>query len=300
VRNAARLTAFGGVLVLVFALAWTVGARFGDVPYGAPGHSHPGEESTAGQEHQIVAAQEEPGGLSVTEAGYSLTPRTTTFSPGTPGEFAFTVTDPDGRLVTGFDTAHDERLDLIVVRRDAACFQRLHPELGADGVWRTLLTLPTGGVYRAFAAFTPTRGEPLTLGTDLFAPGHFVPTEQAPSRLAEVDGYQVTIDGTLISGTPTRLVASVSRGGVPITDLQPYLGAFGHLVALREHDLGYLHVHPDAVTPPGPSDRAGPRIAFTAEVPTPGTYRLFFGFRHAGAVRTVAFTMITTAPDAPR
>ena len=42
-----------------------------------------------------------------------------------------------------------------------------------------------------------------------------------------------------------RLTARVTRDGEPVTDLEPYLAAYGHLVALREGDLAYLHVHPD-------------------------------------------------------
>lgn len=42
------------------------------------------------------------------------------------------------------------------------------------------------------------------------------------------------------------LTLSVAKGTHPVTDLQPYLGAYGHLVALRQGDLAYLHVHPGA------------------------------------------------------
>ena len=60
-----------------------------------------------------------------------------------------------------------------------------------------------------------------------------------------------------------------------------YLGAGGHLVALREGDMAFLHVHP---TGDGPS--------FAATFPTPGRYRLVLQFRHDGRVRTVAFTQV--------
>jgi len=84
----------------------------------------------------------------------------------------------------------------------------------------------------------------------------------------------------------------VTKDGRPVTDLQPYLGAFGHLVALRSTDLAYLHVHPegapgDGRTPPGPE------VAFHAEVPTAGTYGLYFDFQIDGVVRTAQFTAIT-------
>ena len=83
---------------------------------------------------------------------------------------------------------------------------------------------------------------------------------------------------------------TVTKDGVPVTDLQPYLAAYGHLVALRAGDLAYLHVHPagapgDGVTP------AGPGITFYATAPSAGDYRLFLDFRHAGVVRTAEFTV---------
>ena len=60
-----------------------------------------------------------------------------------------------------------------------------------------------------------------------------------------MDGYTVTLDGDLTAGADAKLTLSVSRDGKPVTDLQPYLAAYGHLVALRDGDLAYLHVHPE-------------------------------------------------------
>jgi hypothetical protein len=77
-----------------------------------------------------------------------------------------------------------------------------------------------------------------------------------------------------------------------VTDLQPYLGAYGHLVALREGDLAYLHVHPDGH--PGDGTTApGPDVVFGAEVPSPGRYLLFLDFRHDGEVHTAPFVVDT-------
>ena len=111
-----------------------------------------------------------------------------------------------------------------------------------------------------------------------------------PSRVAEVDGYQVRLDGDLAVGAAAQVFVTVSREGAPVTDLEPLDDAFGHLVATRDGDLLPAHVHPDA-TPPAPTDRAGPGIAFTAEVPDAGAYRLVLDFRHAGAVHTAVFTL---------
>jgi hypothetical protein len=93
-----------------------------------------------------------------------------------------------------------------------------------------------------------------------------------------VDGDRARAGGT------TNLHFSVWRNGTEVKDLQPYLGARGHLVALREGDLAYLHVHPEEGGEPG----AG--ITFGADFPSPGRYRMFLQFRHAGRVHTTAFT----------
>ncbi len=90
----------------------------------------------------------------------------------------------------------------------------------------------------------------------------------------------------------SELRLNVAHGGRPVTDLRPYLGAFGHLVALRSDDLAYLHVHPA-----GDGDHAtagttgGPDLAFLTTFPTAGSYRLFLDVNVGGAVRTAAFTV---------
>jgi hypothetical protein len=80
---------------------------------------------------------------------------------------------------------------------------------------------------------------------------------------------------------------SVSDDDGPVEDLDPYLAALGHLVAIRTGDLAYLHVHPseEAIEP------GGPDIEFTVEIPSAGTYRLFLDFSHGGEVHTAAFTV---------
>ncbi len=82
-----------------------------------------------------------------------------------------------------------------------------------------------------------------------------------------------------------------------MTDLQPYLAAYGHLVALRQGDLAYLHVHPDGAPGDGRT-KAGPAIVFHTTAPSDGTYRLFLDFKHGGVVRTAEFTL-TAGEEAP-
>ncbi|WP_028922138.1 hypothetical protein [Pseudonocardia acaciae] len=281
-RTSTRLAAYGAALVVLASGGYAVGSAVGPLSSEAGGTS----------EAMSSAGADQPGGLAASSGGYTLTPADPAFTPGAAKEFAFRVTGPDGAAVTGFDVEHDKRMHLIVVRRDTASFQHVHPEMDPDGTWRVPLTLPAAGSYRAFADFARTGGPAITLGVDLVAAGSFEPVTYQPSRTAHVDGYTVTLAGDLVPGRASPVSLTVSRDGREVTDLQPYLSAYGHLVALRGGDLAYLHVHPDGS--PGDGRTApGPTVTFVAEVPSAGTYRLFLDFQHGGVVRTAAFTVPT-------
>ncbi len=211
-------------------------------------------------------------------------------APGRPGRLAFTVTGPDGEPLTDYTRTHDKDLHLVVVRRDLTGYQHVHPEQDEAGRWSVPLTLPAAGTYKLVADFQPAgRSTPLALTSDLTAPGTSTPVPlPAERRNAEVDGYTVTLDGDLTAGTVSELALSVSRDGRPVADLEPYLGAYGHLVALRAGDLAYLHVHPESEVP-------GPEIVFGADVPAAGAHRLYLDFQHDGVVRTAEFTVTAEA-----
>jgi len=287
-------------LAVVFSAALGLGSLAG------PGAPSAATDSTshASSGHDSVEAPQAgdlklPAGLQVTQDGYRLQPVSPALATGTPQPFTFRIVGPDGTPVTGYTKAHDKDLHLIVVRRDLSGFQHVHPTLGPDGTWSIPLAVPAAGQYRVFADFRPAGHEQgLTLGADVPAPGDFQPKAlPAVARTATVDGYTVTLAGDLIPGSSSKLTLSVSKDGTPVTDLQPYLGAYGHLVALRDGDLAYLHVHPDGAPGDGRT-AAGPQITFFAEVPSDGSYRLYLDFQHGGKVRTAEFTAVAGAPAA--
>ncbi|MGH3614483.1 MAG: hypothetical protein ACRDRK_18225 [Pseudonocardia sp.] len=289
-KTKALLATYGAVLLLLTGAAYAAGSAVGPFSPTAGGHAH-----GHGGDHGHGGADEQPGGLASSSGGYRLSPiddAQPEFIVGAAADFAYRITGSGGATVTAFDVEHDKRMHLIVVRRDTTGFQHVHPEMAADGTWRVPLALPAAGTYRAFAAFTPTGGRPLTLGVDLFAPGTFEPVAHQPTRIAEVDGYTVDLAGEPVPGEASPLTLTVRKDGQPVTDLEPYLGAYGHLVALRESDLAYLHVHPEGAPGDGRAP-AGPVIEFIAEVPSAGSYRLFLDFAHAGVVRTADFTVAT-------
>ena len=205
----------------------------------------------------------------------------------------FTITGPDGDPLTAYDVVHEKPLHMIAVRRDFTGFQHVHPVLSPDGIWATELDL-TAGQWRLFADFKARDAKALTLGADLAVAGSYRPeTRVGEMRAAHLGDYTVTLSGKLAAGADAELSLAVEHDGQPVTDLQPYLGAYGHLVALRAGDLAYLHVHPDG-SPGDGTTQPGPTVVFHAAVPSAGTYQIFFDFKHRGVVRTAAFAASTS------
>ncbi|XRQ09501.1 hypothetical protein ACN3XK_00885 [Actinomadura welshii] len=304
-NSAAKVGIYVAGLAVVFGGAAGIGKAAGPVDATAETASHEGgghgaDEGGHGTTGGHEGAAHAPGGLQISEDGYTLVPRRTTLTPGKQTDFRFTVNGPDGEPVTRFEPLHGKHVHLIVARRDLSGFQHLHPTQAGGGVWTVPVTLPKAGAYRFFTDIQPEGAQrQLTLGTDVLAPGEMEPAPlPEPERVAKVDGYEVALSGGLTPGKSTELTLSVSKDGEPVTDLQPYLEAYGHLVALRQGDLAYLHVHPDGE--PGDGETApGPGITFFAEAPSPGAYRLYLDFKHDGKVRTAEFTVHAGNAEVP-
>ncbi|GAB3822756.1 hypothetical protein [Kribbella italica] len=305
---ALRLGAFAGVLVLAFAGAFAIGsavdpiaaadtlepAPAGDGMGGMDGMADPaGEQGGHGEGHGDASAQ--PPGLAVSQAGYTLVPATTFFQPGQKTPLRFTITGPDGKPVTKYTKTHEKDLHLIVVRRDLSGFHHVHPTMDAAGNWSIPFSFTAGGTWRLYADFQPAgHDQTLTLGTDVNVSGLYIPVPLSkPASVFSIHGYDVTLAGKPQAGKESELTFAISKGGKPVTDLQPYLGAFGHLVSLRSGDLAYLHNHPAEHAEPG--TKGGPQITFGTTFPTAGTYSLFLDFQHAGTVHTAEFTVTVDA-----
>jgi hypothetical protein len=270
VNSAGRLALFGAALVGVFLASTAAGAAFDPI-----GLSNAEPETHSG-------AMEGDGlpGLATTADDLTLIADSDTMPLGELATYTFRVADDEG-TVTDFDIEQTKRMHLIVVRRDFVGFQHLHPEMSADGTWSTEMTLDKPGVYRVYSDFI-VDGDKHTLGADLFVAGAFDPAPlAAPSRTGDAGtGYTIELVGDVVAGEESELEFVVRHDGQVVDDLSDYLGAKGHLVALRDGDLAYLHVHPEE-----------DRLLFETEFPTAGTYRLYLQFDHGDTVRTGELTV---------
>ena len=99
------------------------------------------------------------------------------------------------------------------------------------------------------------------------------------------DGFEIALThAPLHAQAATKLHFAISRHGKPVPRFDSYVGHRGHLVALRDGDLSYSHVHPE------PDAEVG-EIVFHTELPSAGRYRLFLQFKVDGVVHTAPFTV---------
>jgi hypothetical protein len=296
------------------AIAVTAAAVLGMTVLIAETLSSEGDETSQGgrpveKPRAGAQAADQPGGrsqpdpvpgLAATVDGLTLELATTQLSPGEPEQLLFQVVGEDGRAVRDFEVEHQKRLHLIVVRNDLSGFQHLHPRMSADGSWSTPVTLREPGSYRVFADFKH-QGQSQTLARTVTVEGAAEP-RPLPAQAGHATtatGYTVHLSEALGPGGSV-ISFHVARDGQSV-ELQDYLAAKGHLVALREGDLAYVHTHPGGGAG-GHGAHAGHggahaghgatpgTVPFKAAFPSAGRYRLFFQFKHEGRVHTAAFT----------
>jgi hypothetical protein len=274
----ARLAGFLAGLALVFGATLAIGGAVGPTNRAA---KQAAKEDEHGMEEGGAMV---PQGLAVANDRFRLEADTAGFTAGDERAFRFRIAGEDGQTVRDFDVEHTKKLHLIVVRRDLTRYVHVHPMQLADGSWTVPLRFADPGTYRVFADFTAKGEDRTTLGTDITVPGaSTAETLPAPVTSASTDGYDVAISSQAGEGDERELDFTVTRNGQPVA-VEPYLGADGHLVVLRQGDLAYLHAHnEEGEAQPGP-------IRFMVEYPSAGSYRLFLQFQHEGRVHTVAFT----------
>ena len=225
---------------------------------------------------------------------------------GRPFRLRLTVRDPSSRaVVQDFTVVHEKRFHMFVISEDLTHYDHIHPEQEADGTWAIDVTVPRSGRYRLYSDFLPTGGTPqvdnrplvtsdVEAGEAAAAEGRLV-----PDRLLNhvVGDLSVTLElpaGGLLAGREERLLYRLAdaRTGGPVDDVEPYLGAWGHSVAVSENMSRMVHAHPVELVPDGqPAARAGPTLTFKAALPEAGTYRIWTQIKRRGEIATAVFTV---------
>ncbi len=204
--------------------------------------------------------------------------------PGEPIDLRLCIRHPDtGKIVSKFEIVHEKLMHLFVLSENLAYFAHVHPVLQADGSFLLRLTLPYGGMYRLLVDFYPADSVPQLAVSTFYVTGSAPETklvpELDPSKAKNLTATLHTEPATLLAGLQSRLTFTLD----PAEALEPYLGAWGHMLAASSDLIDLLHVHPFL--------EKGADIQFNLIFPRPGLYRIWTQFQRAGVVNTVTFTV---------
>jgi Heavy metal binding domain len=216
---------------------------------------------------------------------------------GRPFSLRLTVRDRGtGEVVPQFDDMHERPMHLFVVSSDLQFFDHVHPEIAADGSFDIALTLPRAGAYRLVADVLPTGATPQTLQHTLLTTG-YVAAALRLAREPKAESLEAT-DGDVRARLDTRgaragddahvvIALSDRQSGAPVTDIEPYLGAWGHMF-LASHDLAdVVHSHPLIEQ----TVAHGPTITFQTLFTRSGWYRVWTQVQRRGRLLTFGFTV---------
>jgi hypothetical protein len=229
---------------------------------------------------------------------------------GQPSRLHLTVRDPaTNNVVRDFAVVHERLYHLFVISQDLEYYDHLHPVQQEDGSFVLDLTLPRAGYYKVYSDFLPGGGTPQVIARLLVTRGFTGDLASSaarlvPDRLSEktVAGMSVALElpaEGLIAGRDETFTYRLmdSRTGAPITDIEPYLGAWGHSVIMSEDTLNFVHAHPIELVPQASvAAGGGPTLTFKAVLPRPGNYRAWTQIKRRGDVSTAVFTVTVTSP----
>lgn len=196
----------------------------------------------------------------------------------------------DGRMVKDFETVHEAKVHLIIVRDGLDQFAHIHPDVDAAGNLSSEFRFPVGGKYRLYADFKP-HGEPPSVAVaEVQVGGASSPAPRLSPNVpgtVQGDGLGAAIEIVNAKvGSPARIsFRLLDAEGRPVLDLQPYLGAMGHLVVIGADGKEYVHAHP------GEEQAEAGRVAFNARFAKPGIYKGWGQFRRGGRIHTVPLVL---------
>lgn len=235
-------------------------------------------------------------------AGYLVDLETTprVLRPQQKARARFFVRDPHTRAtVHRFDPVHERVFHLFIISQDLQYFAHVHPTLHRDASLDVDIELPKPGVYQLIADFLPSGGSPQLVQKSIVTAGYAGPLV-APPRLARDTGDKIVGDMRVTLTMPEAIAGREqlvtfelhdAASGAPVTDLQPYLGAAGHLLFTSADLAIAAHSHPVAEI----SALGGPTVVFQVRFPREGDYRMWVQFQRHGEVMTASFTVPVSA-----
>lgn len=213
---------------------------------------------------------------------------------GEPAELVLSVRHKDTpkQPHTEFDIQHEKLIHLLVVRSDLASFAHEHPELQTDGTFTMRYAFPRGGEYHLFADVAPRgAGSQVLLGKikvsgdvgDKYNASAQEPAGDALTSKLQVNLQEPAGEQPARKTVPLSFTVLDRETKQPAMNLEPYLGAMGHLILVHSDGITLVHSHPDELS--DESAKTG-SIRFLARFPKAGIYRGWLQLKREGVIET--------------
>jgi hypothetical protein len=199
------------------------------------------------------------------------------------------------REVVDFDVQHEKPMHLFVVSEDLADFAHEHPEPAGPGVFRITRRFPRPGRYRIFVDVAP-RGAGGQVLAATFEVGGAAPAASAAPPRPPSDtrvALELPTGGVPAGRTVTVTAVLTDAKGRAVRDLEPWLGALGHLLLVDQGANAFAHAHPDDRERGAGRDG---RLPFLVRLPKPGAYKGWLQVQRKGRVETVEVALEAVRP----
>jgi hypothetical protein len=193
---------------------------------------------------------------------------------------------------------HTKKIHVLMVDQTLTDYQHLHPTADPTDpeIFTYAITPRQSGAYRVWVDITTREGAHEIISSYIRGNAR---TEGLIDRNIVMQTTIGEMKATLNFDPASLTLNKASMGRIditdtqryPIADLEPIMGAFGHIVAINEDRKTLAHVHPLGDEPTEPKQRGTSPLTFHLEPNAAGITKIFLQVRRGGIEYTFPFSV---------
>lgn len=237
---------------------------------------------------------------------------------GHPTELVFELVDSEENPIRELTVEHDKILHTLIVSENLEEFRHVHSEdqfeitkdFKKNSRYPVKNIFPSSGLYTILIDyaindqmftdqfFVNVVGENKMKFEDVVVPNNYL------NQWKKFDGYDVKFSSNekkLKAGEQVRFVYQISKRGLPVRNLEPYLAATMHVSVIKDNLRSFMHTNGEIYLPGSAyfqkftknyinyhshfvANQFGPNVEVPITFPKKGIYKIFGEFKHEGKV----------------